>query len=57
MGSGPGDETCTGGQDDFTKLVMANEDLHRIGVHVGSGMGGFDVIELDEIVEAQRLME
>lgn len=25
-----------------TNFVMANEDSHRVGVHVGSGFGGFE---------------
>ncbi|GAA3766132.1 beta-ketoacyl-ACP synthase II [Terriglobus aquaticus] len=35
------------------KLAMADEDPHRVGVHVGSGIGGFEVIER----EHTRLME
>ena len=35
------------------RLVMADEDPHRVGVHVGSGIGGFEVIER----EHTRLME
>jgi 3-oxoacyl-[acyl-carrier-protein] synthase II len=36
-----------------SQLAMTNEDPHRVGVHVGSGIGGFEVIER----EHTRLME
>lgn len=37
----------------YAGLVMGNEDPHRVGVHVGSGIGGFEVIER----EHTRMME